>query len=57
MGSLNNSRSWGIGTKYYRHPYIYRLDSADKETYWVKIGTTMNKHEILANTGCTSIDH
>ena len=52
MGSLNNSRSKDIGTKYYRHPYIYRLNSADKETYRVK----MNKYEILANTGCTSID-
>ena len=37
-------------TKYYRHPYIYRSNSADKETYRVKFGTTMNKHEILANT-------
>ena len=31
-------------------------NSADKETYRVKIGTTMNKQEILANTGCTWID-
>ena len=39
-------------TKYYRHPYIYRSNSTDKETHRVKIGTMMNKHEILAITGC-----
>ena len=43
-------------TKYYRHLYIYRSNSADRETYRVKIGSTMNKHEILANTGCKSIN-
>ena len=41
----------------YRHPYIYKLNSADKETHRVKIGTKINKHEILAVTGCTWVDH
>ena len=40
-------------TKHYRHLYIFKLNSADKETHRVKIGTTMNKHEILTITGCT----
>ena len=53
-------------TKYYRHPNIRKLNSADKEiprvkvgttmykhSYRVKFGTTMNKHEILAITGYT----
>ena len=39
-------------TKHYRHPYIYKLNSADKETHRFKIETAMNKHEILAITGC-----
>ena len=42
--------------KYYRDPYIYSSNSADKETYRLTIGTAINKHEILRNTGCKSID-
>ena len=40
-------------TKYYRHLYIYKSNSTDKETQKVKIGTMINKHEILAITVCT----
>ena len=40
-------------TKYYRHQYICKLNSCDKETHRVKIRTSMNKHEILAITGCS----
>ena len=36
--------------KYYRHPYIYKLNSADKETHRVEIGTTMNQQDVLAVT-------
>ena len=43
-------------TKYYRHPYIYRSNSADKETYRVEVRTTMNKYEMQVNTGRTSIE-
>ena len=42
--------------KYYRDPYIYKSNSTDKETYRLKIGTAINKREILRNTGCKSID-
>ena len=40
-------------TKYYRHPYVYKLKSIDKETHRVNIGTTMSQHEVLAITECT----
>ena len=40
-------------TKYYGHPYINKSNSTDKDTHRIKIGTVMDKHEILAITGCT----
>ena len=43
-------------TKYYRHPYIYKLKSTDRETHRVDIGTTMNQYEVLVTTGRTRID-
>ena len=42
-------------TKYYRHPEIYKPNTADMETHRVKIGIAMNKHEVLAITGWTGI--
>ena len=52
-GSLKLREVLVLVTKYYRHQYICKLNSADKETHRVKIGTKMNKHEILTITGCT----
>ena len=42
MGSLTTSRSYSIGNEV--------LIGIRKKTHRIKIGTTMKKHEILANT-------